>query len=318
MFSYLNKKEKMLINKPLLITGASGHIGFVLLKKIMKLYNQIYILVNRSNKELDFLAKENKIKLIKCDLTNKSSLLKYKSILKKIEITVHLAAYVPKNKDGDILTKNIEVNLIGSMNLISFLTKSKFIFISTCEVYGIPKTKKIKEDHTLDPLSYYGLSKLATEKALKIYAKEKAINLIILRLTNIYGPGETINRAIPNFIKSALQKKNIFIYGDGSDKRDYLYIDDAVHYIICAMKKGRETTYNLATGKAYTIKDIAKKIIKLSHHQVNIKFKKRTKTKSDYIFDIMKIKRDIGYVPKTSIEQGLLKEIEWFKDQNAR
>jgi len=302
-------------SKNILITGGSGHIGTNLIKELIKRYEEVYVLEKSLNRELELLIKENKVKLISCDITDIGCLLKFKTTLEKMDVILHLAAHVPKTEDTDDLEEAIKTNLIGTINLIKQLKEnSKFIFISTCEVYGIPKNKIINENHPLDPLSYYGASKAAAEAFLRVYTKKNKINLTVLRLTNVYGPGETINRAVPNFIKAVIKGESPTIYGDGLDKRDLIYIDDVIAYILVAIEKSKNSIYNIATGKSHTIKEIAKKIIKLAGTKVELKFKSSRKIKMDYIFDVSKIKKDLGYVPKTDINEGLLKEIEWFKN----
>ena len=309
MPNYWKKEEKMVaINKPILITGGSGHIGLNLLKKVNKLYSPVYLLVRNTERR-----DANGVKLIRADLSNKKEINKYRDILKKIKIVVHLAAHVPKKKGEDNFNICMQVNLTGTMNLVSYLSKgAKFIFASTCEVYGKPMKGRIRETHPLKPTSYYGLSKLLAEKALGGYCKRKGINLTILRFTSVYGPGEIINRAIPNFVRNVIKETSPVIYGDGSDLRDFIYLDDAVNSILASIKKGKNTVYNIATGSSNSIKDVAERIIKLSGKDLKIKFKKRKVDKIDLGFDVSRANRDIGYLPKISLNQGLKKELMWF------
>jgi UDP-glucose 4-epimerase len=321
MSNYWKKEEEKMdvINKSILITGGSGHIGTSLVKKIISLYPKIYVLGRKSNPELDILIKKNKIRFIECDLADNSNLSKYKNILDGVNIVLHLAAHVPKSQDEDNLSDAIRTNLTGTINLIKSLKHdTQFIFISTCEVYGIQKSGIINENSVLAPLSYYGASKVAAEVFLRAYAKKNGIKLKILRLANVYGPGEMIDRAIPNFIKSVIKNKSPTIFGDGSDKRDFIYVEDVVNYIIAAMEKGDDGTYVIATGKSYTIKEVAKKIIQLSKSNVDIKFEEAKKIRTDYVFDVSKAKKAFGYTPKIGIDEGLLNEIVWFKNQNGK
>lgn len=302
------------LSKNILITGVGGHIGLNLLKEVIKKYENVYVLEKSVNKELDSLIKENNIRLFECDLTDRESLLKFKSDLENFDIVLHLAAYVPKSRAADNEELATKVNVNGTMNLAKLLKKgSRFVFISTCEVYGIPQQETIKETHPLNPLSYYGKSKVAAENFLKSYAKENNMELAILRLTNVYGPGEVLDRAILNFVKAIVNNQSPVIYGAGSDKRDFLYIEDAVGFIISAIEKGKGI-YNIGTGKIYTIKEIAEKIIKLAEAKVDIKFEECRKLNMNYVFDVSRSK-ELGYIPKTNMDEGLLKEIEWFKNE---
>ncbi|MBN1645257.1 NAD-dependent epimerase/dehydratase family protein [Candidatus Woesearchaeota archaeon] len=308
------KKKEDVFSKHILITGAGGHIGINLLKSVIKKYENICILERCVSKELRSLIKDNNIKLIECDLTNRENLLKFQSDFEKIDIILHLAAYVPKSKDEDNEESAKKVNVSGTMNLVKLLKKGcRFVFISTCETYGIPRQGIIFETHPQNPLSNYGKSKVIAENFLKEYTKENDIQLVILRLTNVYGPGEVLNRAILNFIKKAVNKQNLVIYGNGSDKRDFIYIDDVVNFIIAAIEKGGGV-YNIATGNIYSIKEIAKKVIELAGVNVDIEFEKRQKPNVDFVFDISRAK-ELEYTPKIDIDEGLRREIEWFKNE---
>ncbi|MBS3115387.1 SDR family NAD(P)-dependent oxidoreductase [Candidatus Woesearchaeota archaeon] len=299
-------------SKTILVTGGNGHIGFNVLKEVVKKYKNVYVLGRRISNKLAILIKENNVNIIKCDITDAESLSRFKNDFEKIDVVIHLAAFVPKTKEADNTDTAMKINLIGTMNLAKLVKNgSKFIFISTCEVYGVPKTAIIREEHPLNPLSYYGKSKANAELFLQSYSAKKEINLVILRLTSVYGPGELINRAIPNFISAAIINKSPIIYGDGSDKRDFIFIDDVVNYIIATIEQGFGV-YNIATGKIYSIKEIAEKIIKIAKANVNVKFKEIKKHKMDYIFDITRAK-EFGYTPKIEIDEGLSKEIGWFK-----
>jgi len=293
------------LNKAILVTGASGHIGSRLVEKTVELYHPVYVLSRRRSEDWS-----DSVTFLQCDL---SDVLEYKDTLKYIDIVVHLAAFVPKTKDD--FEQSVEVNLKGTMNLVRLMKEgSKLVFISTCEVYGIPEVDIIDETHSLNPLTYYGMSKVAAEKTLQIYCQRNNIDLVILRLTSVYGPGEVIQRAIPNFIKNTVKNERLVIFGDGQDKRDYIYVDDAVGYILASMKEGNGI-YNIATGHSHSIHSIARKIIELSGKDLPVIYKSRKGVARDYVFDVTRAKT-LGCIPKVEIEEGLRKEIEWYEEAN--
>ena len=275
------------MSRNILITGGSGHIGSRLLETALELGYLVaaprYDLPNMAEGKLDY------------------------------DTVIHLAAFVPKTEDD--FEQSVEVNLKGTMNLVRSLREgTKMVFISTCEVYGIPVMDVIDENHPLNPLTYYGMSKVAAENILRIYCKKNNIDLVILRLTNVYGPGETISRAIPNFIKSVMNNTDIIIFGDGEDKRDFIYIDDAVGYILAAIE-AENGVYNIASGKSYSIRLVANKIIELSEKDLQIVYTDRETPMRDYVFDITRA-RSLEYVIETEIAEGLKKEIEWYEEEN--
>jgi len=283
------------INK-LLITGCNGHIGLALTQKVSKDKKPVVIFRNQST-ELTNLIKEKKVIPLQIDLVNIKKIEKSHQILNQIETIVHLAAFVPKKKDQDEFKQSIEQNLLATINLIENSPQcTHFIFASTCEVYGIPCQLPITENHPLNP---------------------KNIKLTILRLTNTYGPGETIQRAIPNFILNALQNKPPVIYGTGEDQRDFIYIEDAVNYIQEAIENKQEGVYNLASGQSKNITEIAEEICTHFNHNFTPIHQETSTKKIDYIFNIEKLIQKFKYHPKTTFKEGIQQEIEWFKKRKT-
>jgi len=304
------------INK-ILITGCNGHLGLALTEKVGQ-YTTPIIISKSTSAQLKQLIKEKKVTHLNLDLTKKDKLEKYRTMFSKIETIIHLAAHVPKKKDQDQIETSIENNLIATINLVQVIPQnSHFIFISTCEVYGPPTQTPITEEHPLNPTSLYGASKVAAEKYLQVYCQKKNIKLTIVRLTNIYGPGETIRRAIPNFILNALQNQQPIIYGTGEDQRDFMYIDDAINFIIETIKEQKIGVYNIVQGQSISIKKIAENICNLIDKNITPLTQTSTNPKIDYIFNNEKIKKHFTYQPQTLLEEGLKKEIEWFQQRTT-
>jgi UDP-glucose 4-epimerase len=239
------------------------------------------------------------------------------SIIKKVnevDCLVHLAAYVPKSMRNDDGNKSIETSIKGTYNLLNdFRSKvKKIVFASTLEVYGLPITSPIDETHPTCPLTYYGASKLAAENYISVFSRDNEVKNIILRFSSIYGPGEIYDRAIPNFIKAVIRGEPPIIYGDGSDVRDYLYIEDAVRAIILAIQRDRLGIYNIASGEGISIREIAEKIIRISGKSLKIVFLPRERPLTRIVFDISKASKELSFSPRTSIDEGLAKEFKWY------
>lgn len=299
----------------ILVTGGTGFIGSRLVKRLLRTKaNVIIISRNVRNPEIKKLVERGEIQLVQCDLTNQRELNKFKNILKNVEFIVHLAAFVPKKSDEDSLSKSMK-NIRGTLNLLSMFNGiERFCFGSTTEVYGRPIYCPLDENHPTNPLTYYGASKLVCEKYLQVYLWRNNLPLTILRFSSVYGEGETIDRAIPNFIKSVCVGNAPVIYGNGSDLRDYVYVDDVVDGIILSLKHGKNKVYNIARGEGLSIKKIVEQIIKLSGKNLVPKFEKVMKEKVDYIFDISQARKDLHYSPRIRFEDGLKREMEWFEE----
>jgi len=298
----------------ILITGTTGFIGRRLFEKLSRTDNELYLLGRNLDKRIKISSK--KIKKFEYDLIKGDEKLSKK--IGEVDCLVHLGGFVPRSCSPilDDFNKSFETNINGTYRLLKNFKDSirKVVYASTLDVYGTPRRIPITEDHPTSPTSFYGLSKLVGEKIISIFCERNRIKYTILRFSNVFGEGEVFQRAIPNFIKASIKGKDITIFGDGSDIRDYIYVDDAIDAIILAIKKDCEGVYNIATGKGTAIKNLAKKIAKLSGKQINIIFKPKQKTPSKIIFDITKAERELGYFPKISLEEGLKREINWYKN----
>lgn len=311
----------ILSNKRILITGGTGHIGSYLVARLAS--EGAHLLVVARNKEkLNELKKANptgNIEIFQCDLAEPQEVLQLRERIRNIDYLVHLASYVPKiSAVQDEAFSSARNNVVATVNVLNHFGQdaSKICFASTVEVYGVPRFLPISENHLTEPQSYYGVGKLAAEKYIKAFSERSRCSAVILRFASVYGHGETIQRAIPNFIKAALNGSSLVIYGDGLDLRDYVYIDDAVESIILALQQGKTTgcnVYNIASGQGYKIREVAEIIIKLCGGTQPLTYRPARKQAVDYFFDISAAQRDLHYSPKTSLSEGLQHEITWFR-----
>jgi len=297
------------------VTGGSGFIGSRLLRALDSRRITPTILGRNMNAQIEELLSEGKARFLKYDLGSPAT--GSLDSLDAFDILIHLGGFVPRSVDQDDLEKGITTNILGTCNLLTHLRFTRVIYASTLEVYGRPETLTITEDQATNPTSYYGASKLAGEKYVAAVSKRLGADATILRFSSVYGPGETYQRAIPNFIRRALQNQSLVITGDGSDIRDYVHIDDAVDSLILAMQ-GRTGVYNIASGVGYSIREIAEKVLALTGSDAKLSFEPSSRPITKLVFDISKAQEQLGYRPKVSILEGLNEEIDWFKKSAQR
>ena len=290
----------------LLVTGASGNIGAILGNKLQK--NNIPFtgldVVNQGATNDNFL---------RLDLTNKSSLYEKKSVLNEVDTLIHLAS---KIDDGADITntgiESINVNVKGTLNLLEYLPNLKnILFTSTYTVYGIPKQNPVTENHIQEPDTVYGASKIVTEKYLQIYAQEKGINLSIFRYMGIYGlMSHYANQAIPIFIKLIAAGKNPTVYGNGFQRRNHLFINDAIDAILIWLNNKKPGVFNIGGIDSPTNLDL----ISIINEKMNKKIKPVFKESQqyDFITDISRAASVLHFQPKTRIKDGLNNIIERF------
>jgi len=291
-----------------LITGGSGFLGRELAERLVDEGHEV-ILVGRTDPEV------RSAEFFRADITDKENLRTCHEKHPSVDCVIHLAAFVPKTKEEDRPRKMLEVNIAGTMNLLEVFGDSikNFVYASTAEVYGLPASNDpIKETATPLPLSYYGASKLAGEFFCRVYAQNHSLHVSMLRFTVLYGPGDSINRAIPNFIKKGLAGEDLDVYG-GEEQRDYLHVADAAEALYLAATKQPDGIFNVGTGHGITIKETAQSIIDAIPAGKNLKLNilPRQKKAADIVLDTTKIRKELGFKPKHLFPDLIDEQIKW-------
>lgn len=313
---------RVLSDKRILITGGTGHVGTSLVRRLASEATQMLV-VARNREKLEELKQANpagNIDTFQCDLAESQDVLKLRKATGNVDIVLHMASFVPKiSATQDEASSSVCNNITTTVNLLEHFgpASRKICLVSTAEVYGVPRFSPITEDHVTEPLSYYGIGKMAAEHYVRVFSQKKSCPAVVLRFASVYGPGEVIQRAIPNFIRTTLQGSSPVIFGDGSDMRDFVYIDDAVEGIVLALKKENTGchTYNIASGQGYSIREIAETIVELCGVTSPPAYQPAQKRAMDYLFDISAAKKDLGYSPRTGLREGLEREIAWFRSK---
>ena len=287
-----------------LVTGGAGFIGSHIVDK----FDDVRVLDNLSSGSLKNLTK--KVDFIKGDITDYDTVNK---AMKDIYYVFHLAAFVSVAESMIFPEKTYDVNVKGTENVLKAAKENnvkKVIYTSTAAVYGNNQNLPLKEDSKLNPLSPYGKTKLEGEKLCPKY------NAVCLRPFNVFGPRQNpdspYSGIISIFINNALQNKELIIYGDGEQTRDFIFVEDVVKANLLAMKKGNGI-YNIGVGKKVSINELARKIIELTNSSSKIKYAEERKGDIKHsLSDISKIK-EIGFDIDNGFEEGLKETIEWFK-----
>jgi UDP-glucose 4-epimerase len=301
--------EKRLDGKTILITGGTGFIGSNIVKKLRENENVSLIVVSRSKR----IKEAPNLEYIKCNLLDEKSIATIQSKIRDVDYVLHMAAMIPKSSSQDELEENVKQNLLATLNLLKYLPANikGFVYSSTIDVYGEPIYNPIDETHQTNPLTYYGASKLATEKYSSIFLNRRQIPLTILRYSQVYGPGEPKIKAIPVFIDMVIKGEYPILYGDGSDTRDYVYVDDVVNATILALSKNLNGVFNIGCGKGYSVKEVLDMIIDISGKEIKPIYKPIIKKPFSSIFDITLAKEKLDYLPSATIKEGLKKQIEF-------
>lgn len=289
----------------ILITGANGFIGGRLLKRLAVLYGAENI-VTLSSKEIPGY---------RCVLYKGRVLASPIEIdFSDIDIVVHAGAYIPKRSaDANLIDKCNENVSFTEMLLSLRLPKlKKIIYLSTSDVYE--SSELINEDSMVNPQSMYGWSKFYCEKMLSYFAKEREVELITLRVGHVYGPGEEqYQKILPLTISNILSNKPLTLWGDGEEKRSFIYIDDVVQSIEkCISKCIKEPIINVVGGNVISIKDLVDKLITLSGKSLTVNCIPSDHIRKNLIFDNSLLKNTLLPV-EFDFDQGLQNEFDYMR-----
>lgn len=303
-----------MIFRNILVTGSSGMIGTRLCEKLLeKNFNVIGVDLkeNKWNKLVDKIT-------IREDLRKKESLQK---IPESIDLIIHLAANA-RVRDLIIKPSLALDNLTILFNVLEYsrLRKIKrFIFASSREVYGnLAKASSSEENVGINFCENpYASSKAGGESLISAYRKCYDIDHVICRFSNVYGMYDKSDRVIPIFIKNCLNGEDLTVFGQ--DKLlDFLYIDDSIQGILNCMEKFdsvKNSAFNIASGKSKSIIDIALLIKSMTDKKIKIGVRpNRLGDVENYMANILRAKQRLEYYPRTDLEEGIKKTIEWYKN----
>lgn len=296
------------MRKKILILGGTGFIGYHLAKEALKRGFDVYSISKNSPINRRYIKK---VKYITADISNKNSF--NKKIKLDFQYVINLAGYIDH-------TDNIKVfksHFLGCKNICNFFLKKnikKFIQVGSSMEYGLAKSPQ-KEDHECNPKSIYGKAKfLSTKYLLRLYNK-KEFPVTIVRLYQVYGPCQDLNRFIPVVINACKNNKD-FPCSHGRQSRDFLYIDDLIDVIFLILKnpKANGEIFNIGFGRPLKIKKIIKKIL-FYYKSGNPQFDKIKLRKEEQMIiypDISKARSILNWKPKVNFLTGLKKTIKYY------
>lgn len=296
----------------ILITGGSGFLGRHLTNKLVSAGHSVILMSRNHSKKQE----STNVIRVTADINDKTSLRRVLSTHPEIDAIVHMAALVPTSKEMDTSESMFQTNVQGTINVLEVFGKKihNFVYASTAEVYGLPQSNHlINELDTPSPLSYYGASKLAGEYFSRVYeSRHSNLKVTILRFTVLYGPGDRINRAIPNFINKAITGDTLEVYG-GEELRDYLYVDDAAKALYLAVIAGTSGIFNIGTGVGVSIQDTASAIIEATGSKAKIAILNREKPASNIVLDIKNARERLHFKPHYKFPELIEEQIEWHR-----
>ncbi len=303
-------------DKKILVTGATGFIGSHLVDKLLLEGADITIIKRPASSTRNIAHILNRLKVIPYDLNEYEEIKKALQQLQP-QIVFHLAAHVDVSRDIPI-TNFIETDLKNTIALINALDGNYEIFVNsgTCEEYG-KNSVPFKEDQAPNPVSPYSATKVAITHYLEMLHKTKGLPITTLRPFLTYGPRQIPKMLIPDLIIKGLTNQS-FRMTKGEQTREFNYIDDIIDGYILAAKKQSTIgeIVNIGNGEEITISEVVDKVLDLMNNPIipDKSLSYREGETMHFYCDNKKAKDLLGWKRKTSLEEGLRKTINWYKE----
>ncbi len=303
----------------ILVTGGAGFIGSHVVDRLIQEGNQVVVVDDLSTGKRKQVNK--KAVFYKMDIRNK----RIERIFRKERplIVIHLAAQMNVRFSTEDPSFDAEVNILGTLNLLEHAVKNgvrKISFASSGgAVYGEQEVFPAAETHRTEPVSPYGISKLAGEKYLAYYHNATGLRSVVLRFANVYGPrqepeGEAGVIAI--FSKRLLEGGQPMINGTGKQTRDFVYVDDVVESIMVTLGEDIQGIYNVGTGQEATVNECYSLLKELTGNSCKDLYgaaKKGEQFRS--VLDVMKLREKFGWDPQVALPEGLKLTVDFFRGQ---
>jgi len=306
----------------LLVTGGAGFIGSCFIRHILNKYPDYKVL------NLDLLTYAGNLENLKDVKNNPNYTFVHgdicdkklvRGLLSQVDCCLNFAAesHVDRSiTDPDVF---INTNILGTHNLLNTakeLKLSRFVQVSTDEVYGtLGSTGYFTEETPIAPNSPYSASKASADMIVRSYFETFKQPVLITRCSNNYGPYQFPEKLIPLFISNILRDKQVPVYGDGMNVRDWLYVYDHCSAIDAVLHKGKEgEVYNIGGNNEKPNIEITKLLLKeLGKPETLIKYvKDRLGHDRRYAIDSSKIQNELGWSPSVTFEEGIKHTIQWY------
>jgi UDP-glucuronate decarboxylase len=305
----------------ILITGGAGFLGSHLCESLLEQGAEVICVDNffsGSKDNIRHLLTNPYFELVRHDIIH--------PLFVEVDRIYHLGCPASPIHFQYNAIKTVKTNVIGTLNMLGLAkrTKARILFASSSEIYGNPSVHPQIESYwgNVNPIglrSCYDEGKRVAETLMTAYQRQNKVEAKIVRIFNTYGPRMSVNdgRVISNFTVQALKGEPLTVYGDGSQTRSFCYAPDMIQALVKMMETDNFAgPVNLGNPKETTILELAEKVIKLSKSSSKISYKPLPS--DDPVRrcpDISLAREKLGWMPKTELEEGLLKTIDYFRQK---
>ncbi|MDZ5810508.1 SDR family oxidoreductase [Halorubrum sp. AD140] len=240
-------------------------------------------------------------------------------VLDGVDVVVHQAAQAGVRESVDNPRKVVDINVDGTVNLLEAAKDAaveRVILASSSSVYGKPESLPYEEDHPTEPVSPYGVTKLAQEHMARVYTELHGLPTVALRYFTVYGPRMRPNMAISNFVSRCVNGEPPVIYGDGQQTRDFTYVDDVVDANRTLLTDGSVDgdVVNIGSSDNISIQELAEVVRDQLAPELAIEYESAREADAEHTHaSVAKAGELIGYEPSRTISEGVSEFIEWYE-----
>ena len=317
-------------DRAVLVVGGLGFIGVNLTGRLCRLGARVTV-VTRSRalhgrSAAHFEARG--VRVVEGDLRDADAM---QEAVRAQDVVFNLAGQSGAARSMEDPWADLDVNCRGNLVLLEAIRResppAKLVFASSRLAYGRVGPDAVREDHPVDPLCVHAVHKLAVEQYLKLYGHVHGLVFTIARLTNPYGPGQPSDRTsygvVNRMIHQALADEPLVVYGDGRQRRDYIYVDDAVDALL-RMAEAQESAgriYNVGSGAGTALVDMARAIVSAAGsgriEMVEWPAIAAQIETGDFVADIGRIGRELGWAPAVTLPEGLERTLAHYRALTA-
>lgn len=311
-----------------LVTGAAGFIGSHLAEKLVTKKWRVTAIDGflesypREVKEnnVSHLLQSASFHLVRKNLLQ----VELHPYLKDVEYVFHIAAQTGvRTSWRKNFERYVNNNILATQHVLEAAQGTnikKFVYASSSSVYGKTKQSPAVEDTRPEPISPYGVSKLAGEHLCRVYQRMWGVPTVILRYFTVYGPRQRPDMAFYRFITSMREDQELVVFGDGQQSRDFTYVDDVVRASLSVLERDVVgETFNIGGGSCTTVNETIHILEELMGTKARIRYVEEQKGDMMHTAaDSSKARKMLGYSPRTSLQEGLQAEVNWIENKTHR
>ena len=298
-------EQTLLSGQRVLVTGGAGFIGSHLVRALAR-ENRVTVLDDCSNGDPERLPSE--VEFVEGDVRDAESLARAGE---GVDLIYHLAANVSVDRSVEEPVWSHDVNVDGTLAVLEFAREqgARVVFASSAAIYGDPAALPVSEDDPTDPLSPYGIEKLAGDAYVRAYNELYGLDTVALRLFNVFGEGQSSEYAgvVTAFVDGAAAGESLTIHGDGEQTRDFVHVDDVVAaFLLAGTTDHVGEAFNVGCGRTVSVAELARTVLEVADSDADVVHADaRPGDIDESLADISKARSKLGFEPLVTLVDGI-------------